>query len=86
MFKSKSKSENSTDPSPGSSGDEHAPPQEVQEGEAQAEDAGTSSTSMEPQEKNEQLPAATEQPSAAAEQAWGVLTAWKEENLQSGGG
>ena len=85
MFKSKSKSENSTDPSPGSSGDEHAPPQEVQEGEAQAEDAGTSSTTVEPQEKNEQLSAATEQPSAA-EQAWGVLTTWKEENLQSGGG
>ena len=72
--------ENSTDPSPGSSeqvqGDEHAPPQQVQEGEAQAEDAGTSSTSVEPQEKNEQLSAATEQlfaateqPSAAAEQA-----------------
>ena len=47
--------------------DEHAPPQQVQEGEAQAEDAGTSSTSVEPQEKNEQLSAAFEQPSAAAE-------------------
>ena len=73
MFKTKSKSENSTDPSPGSSeqvqGDEHALPQEVQEGEAQAEDAGTSSTSVEPQEENEQLFAATEQPSAADEQA-----------------
>ena len=71
MFKSKSKSESSTDPSPGSSeqvqGDEHAPPQQVQEGEAQAEDAGTSSTSVDPQEKNEQLFAGTEEPSASAE-------------------
>ena len=49
----------------------HAPPQQVQEGEAQAEDAGTSSTSVEPQEENEQLFAATEQLSAADGQAWG---------------